>query len=224
MKQFIFSLPRNIIRCFRGRLILWHLLAIVLTVILVTSGFDGWYFKTLNTPEIRQWMMPAAGIGFLVPIFLPLFLLLSGYVAQSASYRTAGYALLQAVIVGLLISSTYKAFTGRQHPHRDGVEDLSHEFHFGFLRHGVFWGWPSSHTTIAFAMAVTICILNPKRRWLRAVALSYAFYIGIGISTTIHWFSDFVAGAIIGSVIGSVVGKSFLRFEASEAIKTPLSG
>jgi uncharacterized protein YcfJ len=26
---------------------------------------------------------------------------------------------------------------------------------------------------------------------------------------TIHWFSDFVAGAIIGSVIGAVVGKSF---------------
>jgi membrane-associated phospholipid phosphatase len=26
---------------------------------------------------------------------------------------------------------------------------------------------------------------------------------------TIHWFSDFVAGAIIGSVIGAVVGRSF---------------
>jgi membrane-associated phospholipid phosphatase len=28
---------------------------------------------------------------------------------------------------------------------------------------------------------------------------------------TIHWFSDFLAGAIIGSAIGAVVGKSFLR-------------
>jgi hypothetical protein len=26
---------------------------------------------------------------------------------------------------------------------------------------------------------------------------------------TIHWFSEFVAGAIIGSVIGTVVGKRF---------------
>jgi len=26
---------------------------------------------------------------------------------------------------------------------------------------------------------------------------------------TIHWFSDFLAGAILGSVIGTVVGKSF---------------
>ena len=28
---------------------------------------------------------------------------------------------------------------------------------------------------------------------------------------TIHWLSDFVAGAIIGSIIGIVVGKSFVR-------------
>jgi len=41
------------------------------------------------------------------------------------------------------------------------------------------------------------------------VAILYAFYVGIGVSLTIHWFSDFAAGAIIGSVIGAVVGKSF---------------
>jgi membrane-associated phospholipid phosphatase len=216
MRQFIFSLPRNVINCFKNRLILWHILAVVLTVILVTSGFDGWYFKNLNTPEIRQWMMPAAGIGFLGPFCLPPFLLLCGYLLQDARYRTAGYALAQAVIVGWLISSTYKAFTGREHPHRNGVEDLSQKFHFGFLRGGVFWGWPSSHTTIAFAMAVTVCALYPKRRRLGAIAIAYALYIGIGISTTIHWFSDFVAGAIIGSVIGTVVGKSFLPFKAKK--------
>jgi hypothetical protein len=41
------------------------------------------------------------------------------------------------------------------------------------------------------------------------VALLYACYVGLGVSMTIHWFSDFVAGAIIGSVVGEVVGKSF---------------
>jgi hypothetical protein len=43
-----------------------------------------------------------------------------------------------------------------------------------------------------------------------AGALLYAFYIGLGVSVTIHWFSEFVAGAIIGSVIGTVVGRSFI--------------
>jgi len=37
----------------------------------------------------------------------------------------------------------------------------------------------------------------------------YAFYVGVDVSISIHWFSEFVAGAIIGSLIGAVVGKSF---------------
>jgi len=37
----------------------------------------------------------------------------------------------------------------------------------------------------------------------------YALYIGVGVSMTIHWFSDFVAGAIVGAVIGITVGNAF---------------
>jgi membrane-associated phospholipid phosphatase len=95
------------------------------------------------------------------------------------------------------------------HPPREMGPDISHVFRFGFLRGGVFWGWPSSHTTIAFAMAVTIFTLLPKQRWAGYLALAYALYVGLGVSVTIHWFSDFVAGAIIGSVIGVIVGRSF---------------
>ena len=60
-------------------------------------------------------------------------------------------------------------------------------------------------------MVVTILMLFPKQRWVGYVAMAYAFYGGIGVSVTIHWFSDFAAGAIIGTVIGVVVGKCFLR-------------
>jgi membrane-associated phospholipid phosphatase len=77
----------------------------------------------------------------------------------------------------------------------------------------MFWGWPSSHTTIAFAMAATVFTLFPKQRWLGWLAMAYAFYIGLGVSMTIHWCSDFMAGAILGTVIGTVVGKSFFQVE-----------
>jgi membrane-associated phospholipid phosphatase len=87
--------------------------------------------------------------------------------------------------------------------------DTSHGFQFGFLKGGMFWGWPSSHTTVAFAMSVCLITLYPKNKKLILFALLYAFYIGLGVSVTIHWFSEFVAGAIIGSVIGMVVGRSF---------------
>ena len=79
----------------------------------------------------------------------------------------------------------------------------------------MFWGWPSSHTTVAFAMALALWELYPENRLIRYGAILYAFYVGIGVSITIHWFSEFVAGAIIGSVIGVVVGKSFLHRETA---------
>ena len=59
-------------------------------------------------------------------------------------------------------------------------------------------------------MAFTVFMLLPKHRWAGFLAIAYAFYIGIGVSMNIHWFSDFVAGVIIGTVIGVVVGKSFV--------------
>jgi hypothetical protein len=62
-------------------------------------------------------------------------------------------------------------------------------------------------------MAVTLFQLFLKQRWLGYMAITYALYIGIGVSMTIPWFSDFLAGAIIGTAIGTVVGKSFLRSE-----------
>jgi hypothetical protein len=60
-------------------------------------------------------------------------------------------------------------------------------------------------------MAVAIFTLFPKQRWLGYLPITYALYIGIGVSMTIHWFSDFAAGAIIGTAIGTVVGRSFSR-------------
>jgi hypothetical protein len=58
-------------------------------------------------------------------------------------------------------------------------------------------------------MALCLIMLYPKNRLIAFCALFYAFYIGLGVSVTIHWFSEFAAGAIIGSVIGMTVGRSF---------------
>jgi hypothetical protein len=209
VKTFFFTLPRNIIGCFKGRMILWHLIAIMLTFVLVRSGFDWFYFRSTRDPALWSLAFPAAPIGGLVPLVLPLTLIISGFVARRARTASAGWAMGQAALMGSLISSAYKAVTGRVHPAHTMGDDISAGFRFGWMRGGVFWGWPSSHTTIAFAMAVTVFTLFPKHRWLGALALVYAFYIGIGVSMTIHWFSDFAAGAIIGSVIGVVAGRSF---------------
>ena len=154
-------------------------------------------------------MFPAAPIGGLIPMLLPLGLILFGNLTKNSKINLAGWAIGQAVLMGSLISSAYKAVTGRAHPVYSSDADISHTFHFGLLRSGVFWGWPSSHTTIAFAMAATVIKLFPGRKQLGLAALLYALYIGVGVSMNIHWFSDFAAGVIIGTLIGTIVGKNF---------------
>lgn len=140
---------------------------------------------------------------------LPLLLMLAGLLMKSAKSVRVAWAVGQAAFIGWFISSCYKALTGRDHPPHSMGTDTSDLFRFGFFRHGIFWGWPSSHTAVAFAMAATTLRLFPKRPFLGVAAILYALYIGVGVSLTIHWFSDFVAGALIGTAIGSTVGKSF---------------
>jgi hypothetical protein len=123
----------------------------------------------------------------------------------------------QAAILGVLISSSIKAFTGRRDPgimsgiisgERDS-EDFSGDFAFGFMERGVFSGWPSSHTAVIFAMAVTLAELYPKNTGLKAAAYSFATLTGVGMSLFTHWASDAFAGALIGIAIGKSVGKSY---------------
>ena len=190
-------------------MLVWHLTAIILTLVLVVSGFDWQYFLRARSPMLRSWLWPAVPIGGLLPLALPLTLFLLGSLSQSAPTRLIAWAITQAEVIGGIVAAGYKAITGRAHPaHGVGV-DLTHVFKFGLLRGGVFWGWPSSHTTLAFAMAATVFRLLPKQNWLGYLAICYAFYIGFGVSMTIHWFSDFVAGALVGTVVGIVVGTSF---------------
>ncbi|HTR45752.1 MAG TPA: phosphatase PAP2 family protein [Thermodesulfovibrionales bacterium] len=146
-----------------------------------------------------------------MPVVFPVVSYIAGYVRKDSRTTGTAYATAQAAAIGLLISSFYKALTGRPSPrHAAGaLVDASREFHFGFLKGGVFYGWPSSHTTVAFAMSAAIWTLYPRSRAARCVALLYAFYIGLGVSVTIHWFSDFAAGALIGAAIGTTVGNAF---------------
>jgi membrane-associated phospholipid phosphatase len=209
MILFFSTLPRNLIDSFKGRMLIAHGIAITLTFILVMSGFDWSYFLCTRAPLLRSWMFPAVIIGGLLPIALPLILIALGRLTGNDLIRLTGWSVGQAGVIGGMVAAAYKAISGRAHPSHEVGEDLSQIFHFGFLRGGVFWGWPSSHTTIAFAMASTILTLFPGNRRLGYVAIAYAFYVGIGVSTTIHWFSDFAAGAILGAVVGVVVGRNF---------------
>lgn len=219
MPELFYRLPRNVISSFSGRNLWWHALAIGLTLVIVLSGGDWTYYLATRSETAARLARPAIVLGSILPILGTLILLTIGEVGKNRRVTTTAWALGQAALLGYLISCGYKAFTGRLPPPFQGLHmsaaneglpvDSSHGFQFGLLKGGIFWGWPSSHTTVTFAMAACLITLYSKNMKLVLPALVYACYIGLGVSVSIHWLSEFVAGAIIGSVVGRVVGRSF---------------
>lgn len=210
-KDFFISIPKNLIRSFSNKNIFWHLLAIVLTAVIVFTGLDWGYFLFVRSELLNTIFFPAIVVGGILPMLFPLGLVIFGRGRRNVAVEVYGWALMQAAILGWVISSLYKSVTGRVQPDLLNIivtTDQSRNWNFGFWEHGIFWGWPSSHTTVAFAMVATFIIVlgnkKPAAKWL---AIAYALYIGIAVSLRIHWFSEFVAGAIIGTVIGITVGK-----------------
>jgi membrane-associated phospholipid phosphatase len=204
---------KNIIACFRPRVLPWHILAMLFTWGLVVTGFDWVYYTAARGANVRPFFSPALVLGSLFPMVAPIFLYVYGRIKRNIRVVNIAAALGQSALVGLLLSFFYKAFTGRMQPRFAGAQslvDTSHGFRFGFLEGGVFWGWPSSHTTVAFAVAFALIALFPRNRFVQVVAFFCALYVGIGVATVgIHWFSEFVAGAIFGAIAGLAVGSGF---------------
>lgn len=212
-KLLLYKLGQNVINSFWGYNIIWHAVAISFTYFIVVSGLDWTYYQSFANGTILSLMLPAAIVGFLFPILVPLYLLVKS--KNNVKYKIAAAAAIQAASLGWIISSTYKAFTGRAHPEPfiQSIADITHNFNFGFYRSGIFWGWPSSHTTVSFALTSALLVLYPKINKTKIGLILTTLYIGIGVSVSIHWFSDFVAGAIIGSVVGITVGKRFKQLQ-----------
>lgn len=220
MPTLFFRLPKTLLACFLSASLFIQLLAFLATYIIVTTGLDWQYFLATRGTIARNIFFPAVVIGGVLPLFgLPILLLIA-YLKKDRVLQRVTWMLGQAALVGLALSSFYKVFTGRLQPNlHDQLIDISRTFRFGVMRGGAFWGWPSSHTSVAFAMAIALAWTYRTRRLIPVLAMFYACYIGIGVATVgIHWLSEAVAGALIGGVIGLQVGKSFERSPITESM------
>ena len=152
MKDIAKRFIADIRACYSWRNIAWQLVAVALTYVIVVSGFDWWWFTHTHDPLLQSWLFPAAIVGGLLPILLPVILFIVG--KKGTLTRLAAFAIAKAAVLGWLISTFYKVWTGRFPPpiHTQNIVDISRQFEFGFLRNGIFystfWGWPSSHTTV----------------------------------------------------------------------------
>jgi membrane-associated phospholipid phosphatase len=212
IRAFVSGLPLCFARVFAPRCLIWHAAAIILTYLSVASGFDWLYFTRTRFDNLVGLTLPAAILGFFVPIIVPILVYYWGEWRGSRKLMRTAVVVAQAEALGWIVSSLYKAFTGRLQPEllpSAMLDDISRQFNFGFWENGIFWGWPSSHTTVAFAGAVALICLYPKNKPLALAAGAYALYIGLGVSISVHWFSDFLAGAILGTLIGVVTARRF---------------
>ena len=201
-----------VLQIFSARFFLFHIIAIVSTILLVSTGLDWAYFVYVLNAVPTSFLYIADATGFILPGLLIMVSIGILVVSRKKLERLYAEAMIYAIILGFTLSTVIKAFTGRISPphfhygEAQAMIDNSQAFNFGFLRESVMGGWPSSHATIAFAIAVTLILLLPKRWYVFVTIFAPALFISIGVTFGFHWLSEFIAGTSLGTVIGLVVG------------------
>ncbi len=183
------------------------------TYLLVVSGLDWEYFLATYNKTTRPFLFFADGLGFLIPVFLPILLYVFSVLKKNLVYKNVAFALASAAALGFVVSMAIKSFTGRISPPHHGPfdVDISHMFQFGFMEHHIIGGWPSSHAMVMFALASCLYVLFPRVSGLHILAFGTALFVGVGVTFGFHWLSELVAGACFGFIIGRAVGKAFMK-------------
>jgi membrane-associated phospholipid phosphatase len=201
------------------------------TYTLVQTGAD-WEWRQLSYEHesIAYSGTPAVMTGGIAPVIVPLSLYGLGCYREDLKLQTAGVAVAQAVIISTVLTTGIKAFTSRRPPDVWGSEkidekkDFSDDFQFGFLKRVPFDGWPSGHTSAAWAIAATLTEFYPENIPLAIGLYGYALYVGLGVSVTIHWLSDAWAGALFGYAIGKTVAQHFIEKDSRFSIVVQPNG
>ena len=215
----------NVLDSFRGNNIYLHLTAVAATALIVDQGVDydvEHYFN--QHAEYGSWARPVVFTGEYLPFIAGGSLLAYAKIKNDREVLGASFAVLQASLIEFLYNSALKAVTGRPNPdwrHVSNMDSLSRTFRFGFLRGGVFWGWPSGHTAATMAVVSALTSYYPGKTWLKVVGFGLVGFTMFGVSANnrggMHWFSDAVAGALMSYAVGSTVGKYYRNIYSGQA-------
>ena len=207
----------NVLDSFRGNNIYLHLTAVAATAIIVDQGVDydvEHYFN--EQTEYGSWARPVVFTGEYLPFIAGGSLFAYAKIRNDREVLGASFAVMQASLIEFLYNSALKAVTGRPNPdwrHVSDMDSLSRTFRLGFLRGGVFWGWPSGHTAATMAVVSALTSYYPGKTWLKVVGFGLVGYTMFGVSANnrggMHWLSDAVAGALMSYAVGATVGKYY---------------
>lgn len=219
------NIGNNIVNSFKGDNLYLHLAGIASTVLIVTTDTDYHVHKFFyDHEEFGNAARPIIYAGMFIPFVTGGSLYAYGKLGKDDRAVAASFAVLQSSLVAFLYNSLLKAVTGRPNPdwqHHSDMKALSKTFRFGFMRGGIFWGWPSGHTSSTMAVVSALTSFYADKTWLKVAGYSLVAYMMYGVSSLhrggMHWFSDAVAAAFMSYAIGSTIGKYYRsKFTGSE--------
>ncbi|MGE5400073.1 MAG: phosphatase PAP2 family protein [Ignavibacteriales bacterium] len=207
----------NILNSFRGDKLYLHLAAVASTALLSAGSGDYYVHKYFNEHEqYGVYARPVIRAAMYFPFVIGGSLYAFGKMNRDNEAVGASFAVLQSTVLAFAYNSLLKAVTGRAHPdwrNSDDMEGMSKTFRFGFGRGGIFWGWPSGHTSSTMAVVAALTSFYPDKTWLKYAGYGYVAYMVFAVSSLnrggMHWFSDAVAASLMSYAIGSTVGKYY---------------
>jgi len=133
-----------------------------------------------------------------VSIGMLLTLLLIAFRKKSKPLRIIFFKMLIVFVAAATISFTMKTFITRERPFKTypDIEKLSEAGNSSF---------PSGHTIEAFAMAVALSLLIPKRKFVIPLFIWASIVAYSRMALGVHYPTDVVSGMVIGALIGWLV-------------------
>ena len=205
---------------------LWHLGAVGATGLMILAPVDQYILEMDKNLMGETFNLGALIVGNVWHI-LPAAIVY--WATDTPEYKYASGAVVQAVGITFLVSTTEKLVFGRAFIDRG--EDTAHGMlplrksrnardFYPFQNVGGLW--PSGHTSTAFAAASALTAFykdEPSFRIFAFLAYTASTLMGFAmIDGNFHWASDVVAGALIGHAIGWTVGSDFrARYRGSSA-------
>jgi membrane-associated phospholipid phosphatase len=155
-------------------------------------------------------------------------ILLTAYVLDVAQRRRMP-RIIAAVAAAGLSADVIKVLVGRMRPRALAVDQVWDSFAGWFpmfcpeIRQGVSvsncQSFPSGHATVATALAIGLCVLYPRGRWL---FVGFAVLASMQrIESSAHYVSDTLAGAALACLVCAAcldrhgIGRWFARWEIS---------
>jgi len=209
-----------------GKNALWHLGAVGATGLMIITPVDQAIVETNKNYLGNTFNKGALVLGNFWHI-LPAALVY--WATDTPEYKYASGAVVQAVGISFLVTTTEKFIVGRAFIDMDDNNESdflrfrrSNDARAFYPFQNLIGFWPSGHTATAFATASALTAFNKNDDSLFKVAfLAYTVSILMGFSMidgNLHWASDVIAGALIGHAIGWTVGTDFRKRYAGSKI------